>query len=62
MYIGCPELVFMQLNTTASTNDDKSKIVNLSHNWSGRLKMRLFWQRKELFSWNSKEEKQTCFI
>jgi hypothetical protein len=35
MYIGCPELVFMQLETTGWTNDDKTKIVNLSHNSYG---------------------------
>jgi len=52
----------MQFNTATSTNDDKSKTVNLSHNYSGRLKMHLFCQRKELFSWSSKDEKQTCFI
>lgn len=49
MYIGCPQFVFTQLKTTGWTTDDKTKIVNLPHNSHGRLKMRLFWQRKELF-------------
>jgi hypothetical protein len=49
MYIGCSELVFMQLKTTGWTTVDETKIVNFSHNYYGRLKMRLFWQRNELF-------------
>jgi len=62
MYISCPELVFVQLNTTGWTNDEKTKTVNLSHNSYRYLKKLIFWQRKGFFSWNRKYEKQMCFI